>query len=159
MGEKEKASPGGVGEARSGVAGTPGPEGYVSVTVPVEVGIRLVQVLTGSTRDKSSFNSSKDACDWFSSEFSKWVNSSWMTDKEKTSPSGVGEVMINIKVDTSELDAAIEKAQWLQQLMQVEKHLKDKTDPEMALALLKLLYSVTNRPQSVARILNAMVNG
>lgn len=79
--------------------------------------------------------------------------------------------MINIKVDTSELDAAIEKAQMLQKLMQekaaavteasndFEKHLKDMTDPEMALALLKLLYSVTNRSQSVARILNAMVNG
>lgn len=75
MTEKGKASPSGAGEAQSGVAGTPGPEGYVSVTVPVEVGIKLVQILTGSTRDKSSFNSSKDACDWFSSEFSKWVNS------------------------------------------------------------------------------------
>lgn len=75
MTEKENASPAAINEAQRGVTGTPGPEGYVSVTVPVEVGIRLVQVLTGSTRAKSSFNSSKDACDWFSSEFSKWANS------------------------------------------------------------------------------------
>lgn len=92
-------------------------------------------------------------------------------EKENSLPGGAGEVMIYIKVDTSELDAAIEKAQWLQQLMHenssamaeaskdFEKHLKDMTDPEMALALFKRLCSVTNRPQSVARILNAMVNG
>lgn len=71
--DKENASPAATNEAQRGVTGTPGPEGYVSVTVPVEVGIRLIQILTGSTQDKSSFNSSKEACDWFSSEFSKWA--------------------------------------------------------------------------------------
>ncbi len=59
-----------------------------------------------------------------------------MTEKEKASPGGAGEVSKNF-----------------------EQYLKDMTDPEMALALFKLLGSVTNRPQSVVRILSAMVNG